>query len=140
PLPEVHHPEVVDAAAHPVADDRPVAVRAQVRERAPGDGARTLLVLLGEGTVLPRIGADAVEADAPGVRDGEVREVVVEEAGAVRQPVDLADLVDDLVREPGAGGGLEEIERGILVARLEEAESDELAVEAGLEPGERRQA
>jgi len=140
PRAEIHHPQVVDGSAHPVADHGPAAVRTQVGEGSPGLGPRAFLVLLHQCEVLPRVGADAMEADAPGVGVVEVRKLVIKEGGAVRQPLDLAHLVGDLVREPGSRRRLEEIERRVLVARFEEAEGDEPAVGAGLEPRQSRQA
>jgi hypothetical protein len=140
PFPEVHHPEVVDAAAHPVPHDRPAAVRAETGEGAPGGGARSFLVLLDQCAVLPRVGTDAVEADPPGGGVLQVGEMVVEEAGGVRQPLDLAHLARDLVRQPRAGLGVEKVEGGVLVPGPEQSEGDEPAVGAGLVPGDRREA
>ena len=86
------------------------------------------------------MGAHAVEADAPGVGVLEVGAGGCRGSPSRRAASRPRAPCRDLVGEPGAGRGLQEVEGGVLVARREEAEGDQPAVGAGREPAERGQA
>ncbi len=140
PVSEVVDPQVVRVGAGEVDHRHPAGLRVDDRVRAPGGRQRALLVLLEQHRVLAMVAPHLVHLDDARVGVLGVGEAAVDEARAVGQPVDAGHLVGDLVGQPLAVVDPHQVQRGVLVAATVEAEGHQLAVRAGLGPGERGEA
>ena len=117
---EVDQPDVGGLRVDPVAQQQPPAVPRQRSERPPRRGQRRVLlacVLPEEHDVGRRIGPGPMEEHAAGIGIVGVGQVLIDEAGTVRQPLRGLRLAGNLEGTPLAGFDVEEVQGGVLVAR-----------------------